>query len=84
MVLGVAREGGLSDAGVGDQDPGGQGGGGQVAQRQQQVDQSLLEKIKIRSGQDFSMASFNHHFRVVHWYEGVKVGYVEEDDEGGK
>ena len=42
MVLGVAREGGLSDAGVGDQDPGGQGGGGQVAQRQQQVDQSLL------------------------------------------
>ena len=45
MVLGVAREGGLSDAGVGDQDPGGQGGGGQVAQRQQQVDQSLLGKI---------------------------------------
>ena len=42
MVLGVAREGGLSDAGVGDQNPGGQGGGGQVAQRQQQVDQSLL------------------------------------------
>ena len=47
MVLGVAREGGLSDVGVGDQDPGGQGGGGQVAQRQQQVDQSLLGKIEI-------------------------------------
>ena len=44
MVLGVAREGRLSDVGVGDQHPGRQGGRGQVAQGQQQVDQSLLEK----------------------------------------
>ena len=44
VVLGVAGEGRLSDVGVGDQHPGRQGGRGQVAQRQQQVDQSLLEK----------------------------------------
>ena len=83
MVLGVAREGGLSDAGVGDQNPGGQGGGGQVAQRQQQVDQSLLGKISRKLVDNSSIVN-HHHFRVVHWYEGVKVGYVEEDDEGGK
>lgn len=49
VVLGVAREGGLPDVGVGDQDPGCQGGGGQVAKRQQQVDQSLLQKQNIET-----------------------------------
>ena len=82
-MLGVAREGGLPDVGVGDQDPSGQGGGGQVAQCQQQVNQSLLHKQNIESGQLGLIKGYNtHHFRVVHWYEGVKVGYVEEDDEG--